>query len=242
MNKAMKTTIRLLAAGLLSSTLAGCAGLQVQGVNSTPAASPASGSLTDTFKNAERAYHKGAWLEAHQEYKAVLARAPDHAPSLFRLGNIAQRLNSLEEARKYYEAAVELTPRDAKARYNLAVVHLALARRQYAAARSLEPDALPQGDELHAQLGSTAEAETLPESGLPTKQATTTEPTPELPATPARSATAVTPVFYSAKAGEPAADPAPASTPLAVPEPATDAAPAPATPAAAENAAVPGPA
>lgn len=78
---------------------------------------------TARFNRAFELQKKGAWKEAEEEYRAVLAVAPDYAEAYSNLGAVLMRLDRYEEAVRAYETALKLSPKLTPVLLNLGIAH-----------------------------------------------------------------------------------------------------------------------
>jgi tetratricopeptide (TPR) repeat protein len=82
-----------------------------------------------TFEEANARYQKGDFKGAEEAYEKLLASGAPTAPRLYNLGNAAFRNGKKGKALLNYERALEISPRDADARWNVAVVQSVLTDR-----------------------------------------------------------------------------------------------------------------
>lgn len=144
----------IFAFGLLLGGAAACGGAPATPDASAPAttraaAPAATGPATPTISPEERAAQeaaraaesaRAAFSEAvalfeqdgprnlgqvRQRLERVLETYPDHAPSLFNLGRVAQEEGDLEQARRFYQRATEADPGFARGLANLGMLQLA---------------------------------------------------------------------------------------------------------------------
>jgi len=74
--------------------------------------------------DAESDYRSGKLEAARKGYEELLVARPRHAIAHVRLGSIAYREGDATAARSQYEAAANLDPANAQAKYNLAMLSL----------------------------------------------------------------------------------------------------------------------
>ncbi len=79
--------------------------------------------VTTRFNRAVELQRQGALKEAADEYRTVLAIAPNHAEAQANLGVVLSRLGHYEEAVASYEAALRLNPRLTPVWLNLGIAH-----------------------------------------------------------------------------------------------------------------------
>ncbi|HHC72922.1 MAG TPA: tetratricopeptide repeat protein [Thiotrichales bacterium] len=119
---------------------------------------------------AESAYRQGAYQQAKVHFQTLVARLPDNEMGWLRLGNIAMLEGRIDQAAEHYRTVLELNPRQAKAHYNLATIHLLKAERhfQFHTATVPERQANPRLHRLLAEIerfsrGSGSERDSLDE-------------------------------------------------------------------------------
>lgn len=76
-------------------------------------------SVEELFGRAVAAHCSGDLIAAERDYRAVLAQAPDHAPSLTNLGALLAGWGRLDEAEQCYAAALAADPGAVEAHFNL---------------------------------------------------------------------------------------------------------------------------
>lgn len=82
-----------------------------------------------TLEEANALYRKGDFKAAESAYEKLLAEGPRTAARFYNLGNAAFRNGKKGKALLNYRRALEISPRDADARWNAAVVQSALTDR-----------------------------------------------------------------------------------------------------------------
>ncbi|HEY6643029.1 tetratricopeptide repeat protein [Povalibacter sp.] len=110
----MTTTMYRGAALILFTLLCGC--------GSAP--SRQSSQLVQLARQADQNYQSGKFAQAKSQYETILAANPKFVPGQIRLGVIAYHDGDAKTARSRFETALQLDPRNAQARYNLAMLHL----------------------------------------------------------------------------------------------------------------------
>lgn len=137
--------------------LGGCAGL-----------SEHNGDRSNTELTAGQAYASGQWQAARKGYRDALSRDPDNAELLLRLANIDQHEHKWGEAQLNYLRVIQLAPRDRRAHYNLAVLHLRRAEQyfQYYVALTEAGAESPRLLALLAAIGTFADTDSGPLSPL----------------------------------------------------------------------------
>ncbi|WP_185754328.1 tetratricopeptide repeat protein [Luteibacter sp. 9135] len=114
-------TLRVsLLAGLMA--LAGCA------AHGTLPESPQGADVAQREREAHLAYAHGDMQRAADLYEALVRDTPDDADAWFHLGNARFRLQRQDDAVLAYDRAIQISPGDARALYNLGVVRLKQAQ------------------------------------------------------------------------------------------------------------------
>lgn len=91
---------------------------------------PAAASPAETFRQANEAYAQGRWDAAAAGYRAVVESGVADSSVWYDLGNAYAQMDDLGRARACYERALELRPRDADTRANLAVLRQRLTEKE----------------------------------------------------------------------------------------------------------------
>lgn len=81
---------------------------------------------------ASDAYARQDWAESERQYVALTRAAPTDPEAWFRLGNIYARTQRAELAIRAYTEALARDPGHVRARHNLGIVQLRLARETFA--------------------------------------------------------------------------------------------------------------
>ena len=113
----------------------------------------------EALQSADSVYASGQWQAARAAYEDALRHDPDNATLWLRLANIDQHEGRWDDAQKNYRRVLELTPKDQRAHYNLAVLYLTQAEQhfQYFSALS-EPESNDQLTSLLAAMEKFAAA------------------------------------------------------------------------------------
>lgn len=80
--------------------------------------------LMQLARQADQNYQNGKFDTARRQYEKVVDANPKFVPGHMRLGVIAYREGDVASARKRFELAAELDPRNEQVKYNLAMLHL----------------------------------------------------------------------------------------------------------------------
>ena len=80
--------------------------------------------LLQLARDADQNYQAGRFDRAQEQYERLVAANPKFVPGHLRLGAIAYRNGDSEGARARFEQVHRLDPRNAQAKYNLAMLHL----------------------------------------------------------------------------------------------------------------------
>lgn len=87
--------------------------------------------LKQHYEAGDRLYHEGKLDQAEVEFKAMLALKPEEENALYRLGNIAFKQSEYAKSADYFERAIKVNPRNAKAHYNLASIRLMQSQEHF---------------------------------------------------------------------------------------------------------------
>lgn len=85
--------------------------------------------VTMQANRADQFYQNGDFSSAETEYQKLLKLDQKQPVAYYRLGNIAFRNKQLKRAIFYFNKSVEMSPRNDKAQYNLAMTYLSLAEQ-----------------------------------------------------------------------------------------------------------------
>ena len=80
--------------------------------------------LVQLARDADQSYQAGRFDRARDQYEKVVAANPQFVPGHLRLGAIAYREGDMQGARARFERVQQLDPKNAQAKYNLAMLHL----------------------------------------------------------------------------------------------------------------------
>src|SRR5262245_19965037 len=79
--------------------------------------------ITTRFNRAVELQRQGAWKEAAEEYRALLAIAPNYAEAQANLGSVLSWLEKYDEAIAAYASALRLNPQLTPILLNLGIAH-----------------------------------------------------------------------------------------------------------------------
>ncbi len=93
------------------------------------------------LSDADAAYSQGDWERAEALYREVVTKAPPAVEARFRMGVIAFRRGSSNQAEAHFEAVLDQHADHERALYNLAVLHLSEAADYFERYRREAPTA-----------------------------------------------------------------------------------------------------
>ena len=172
---------KVVALFLMLSLCSGCVSLKkIKVVDHDPKNNP-SDFFQSEMKEADQLYALGSLEKAESIYSKLAAKSTQEPIVYYRLGNIAFKKESLKKAEEYYEKTLALVPANAKAHFNIAIVHLMLAQKHFQNYNANIPPGtetrniqliMQQLDQFMSnQLGSGAGSSGVPSSAVPAQSA-----------------------------------------------------------------------